>query len=155
MNLVSIRGLFFYGSTSTKIVAKKTLYIYKLLSVSKGRGCKEVITGEAKTWLISVAAQKPKVFGYSVETRTSKALTTHIRKYSIEVDYNRHATITESGVYRILDKAKIKPFRIQHYCERGDPDFDDKMHNILFLYKQLSFQFDENGKFLHFEDDEP
>ena len=34
-----------------------------LLSVAKGRGCKDEITGEARTWLISVACTKPKELG--------------------------------------------------------------------------------------------
>ena len=34
--------------------------LMELLSVSEGRGRKEEITGEAKTWLISIACMKPK-----------------------------------------------------------------------------------------------
>ncbi len=124
-----------------------------ILSVAKGRGCKEEITGEAKTWLISVACSKPKDYGYAAETWTTKALTNHIRKTAEAAGYKRLATISESGLYRILDKSNIKPFRIQYYCERRDPDFENKMHNVLLVYKQLSFQFDEEGKLLPFEED--
>jgi transposase len=126
-----------------------------ILSVAEGRGRKEEITGEAKTWLISIACTKPKDLGYAAETWTTSALTKHINTAAKEAGFDRLSTITESGVYKILDKANIKPFRIQYYCERRDPDFDDKMHNVLLVYKQLSFQFDENGKLLPFEDDEP
>ena len=122
-----------------------------LLNVSKGRGCKEEITGEAKTWLLSVACMKPKDLGYAAETWTTKALTAHIRKAAQEAGYERLTTISESGVYRILDKADIKPFRIRYYCERRDAEFNDKMHNVLLVYKQLSFQFDEDGNLLPFE----
>ena len=38
--------------------------ILDVLSVSEGRGRKEEITGEAKTWLISIACMKPKDLGY-------------------------------------------------------------------------------------------
>ena len=72
---------------------------------------------------------------------------------SISVSTRFNASM-ESGVYKILNKANIKPFRIQYYCERRDPDFDDKMHNVLLVYKQLTFQFDENGNFIPFEDGE-
>lgn len=126
-----------------------------LLSVSKGRGCKDEIVGEAKTWLISVACTKPKDFGYAAETWTTKALTAHIRKTAKDAGFERLATISESGVYQILDKSNIKPFRIQYYCERRDPDFEDKMHNVLLVYKQLSFQFDEDGNLLPFEGEDP
>lgn len=126
-----------------------------LLNVSKGRGCKDEIVGEARTWLISVACTRPKDFGYAVETWTTKALTAHIRKTAAEAGFERLTTISESGVYRILDKSNIKPFRIQYYCERRDPDFKDKMHNVLLVYKQLSIQFDEEGSLLPFESKKP
>lgn len=123
-----------------------------ILSVSEGRGRKEEITGEAKTWLISIACMKPKDLGYAAETWTTRSLTKHINKAAKEAGFDRLSTITESGVYRILDKANIKPFRIQYYCEKRDPDFDDKMHNVLLVYKQLSLQFDEDGRLLPFDD---
>ena len=127
--------------------------LMELLNVAGGRGRKEEITGEAKTWLLSIACMKPKDLGYAAETWTTSALTKHIRLSAKEAGYERLATITESGVYKILDKANIKPFRIQYYCERRDPDFDDKMHNVLLVYKQLSLQFDEAGELLPFGDD--
>lgn len=123
-----------------------------LLSVSKGRGRKEQITGEARTWLISIACMKPRDLGYAAEVWTTSSLTKHIRTHAREAGYERLCTITESGVYKILDKSNIKPFRIQYYCERRDPDFEQKMHNVLLVYKQLSLQFDQNGKLLPFED---
>lgn len=124
----------------------------ELLNVSDGRGRKDEITGEAKTWLISVACTQPKDLGYSAETWTAAALTKHINKVAAEAGYERLSTISESGVYRILDKADIKPFRIQYYCERKDPEFDSKMHNVLLVYKQLTLQFDEEGNLLPFDD---
>lgn len=128
--------------------------IEDLINVGKGRGRREEITGEAKTWLISVACTQPKDFGYAAETWTTKALTEHINKTAAEEGFDRLSTITESGVYRILDKCKIKPFRIQYYCERRDPDFGEKMHNVLLVYKQLEMQFDEGGSLLPFDGDE-
>ena len=128
--------------------------IEDLLSVSEGRGRKEEITGEARTWLISVACMKPKDLGYAAETWTTSSLTKHIRTHAKAAGHERLSTITESGVYKILDKSNIKPFRIQYYCERRDPDFEKKMHNVLLVYKQLSIQFDEDGQLLPFEDDQ-
>ena len=81
--------------------------IEDLLNVGKGRGRKEEITGEAKTWLISVACTQPKDYGYAAETWTIKALTEHINKTAVDAGFDRLATITESGVYRILDKCRI------------------------------------------------
>lgn len=125
-----------------------------LLNVSDGRGRKEEITGEAKTWLISIACMKPKDLGYAAETWTTSTLTKHINKVAKDAGYERLSTITEASVFRILDKANIKPFRIKYYCERRDPEFEDKMHNVLVVYKQLSMQFDADGNLLPFDDEE-
>ena len=125
-----------------------------LLNVSEGRGRKEEITGEAKTWLISIACMKPKDLGYSAETWTTNTLTKYINRAARDAGFERLSTITESSVSRILDKANIKPFRIQYYCERRDPEFEDKMHNVLVVYKQLSLQFDEDGNLLPFAEEE-
>lgn len=81
-------------------------------------------------------------------------MTKHINKIAKDAGFERLSTITESGIYKILNKAKIKLFRIQYYCERRVPDFDDKMHNVLLVYKQLSLQFDEAGQIIPFDDGE-
>jgi transposase len=125
--------------------------ISEILSVDEGRGRKEEISGEAKAWLISAACTQPRNLGYAAETWTTKALTKHINSTACEAGFDRLATITESGVYKILDKSDIKPFRIQYYCERRDPNFGSKIHNVLLVYKQLSLQFDENGQMIPFE----
>ena len=66
----------------------------------------------------------------------------------------RLSTISQSKVRTILEEAEIKPNKITYYCENRDPDFDQKMHNVLLVYKQLSLQFDENGQLLPFPEDE-
>lgn len=66
----------------------------------------------------------------------------------------RLSTIHKSTVHKILDDAEIKPFRIKYYCENLDADFDSKMHNVLLVYKQLSMQFDEDGHFIPWAEDE-
>ena len=127
--------------------------IYDVLNISAGRGRKEEITGEAKTWLISISCMKPKELGYSAETWTINSLTKHIHLVAEDAGYKRLSTITESSVHRILDKADIKPFRIQYYCERREPDFEEKMHNILLIYKKLSMQFDDEDRLFPFQDE--
>ncbi len=128
--------------------------IGNILSISEGRGRKQEIVGEAKTWLIGIACTKPKDLGLAAETWTVTALTKYINQHAIEAGYDRLSTISESGVYKILDKSKIKPFRIQYYSERRDPDFDAKMHNVLLVYKQLEFQFDKEGNFIPWDEND-
>lgn len=119
-----------------------------------GRGRNAEITDEEKAWIINIACQKPAAFGYAAETWTYAKLTSHINKTAEEAGYVRLSTIHKSTVHTILDEADIKPFRIKYYCENRDPQFDEKMHNVLIVYKQLSFQFDDEGNFIPWEEDE-
>ena len=120
---------------------------------SPGRGRNAEITDEEKAWIINIACQKPTDFGYSAETWTYAKLTSHINKTAEAAGFVRLSTIHKSTVNTILDEADIKPHKITYYCENRDSDFDSKMHNVLLVYKQLSFQFDENGNFIPFEED--
>lgn len=113
-----------------------------------GRGRNTEITDDEKAWIINIACQKPVDLGYAAETWTYAKLTSHINKNAEAAGYIRLSTIHKSTVHTILDEAEIKPFRIKYYCENRDPDFDSKMHNVLLVYKQLSMQFDEDGKFI-------
>ena len=56
-------------------------------------------------------------------------------------------------VQKILQRSDIKPFKIKYYCEKRDPDFESKMHDVFVVYKQVSMQFDENGKVIIPADD--
>lgn len=119
-----------------------------------GRGRNAEITDDEKAWIINIACQKPTDFGYAAETWTYAKLTSHINKSAEEAGYTRLSTIHKSTVHVILDEAEIKPFRIKYYCENRDPEFDDKMHNVLLVYKQLSMQFDEEGTLIPWYRDE-
>lgn len=119
-----------------------------------GRGRNPEITDDEKTWIINVACQRPGDFGYPAETWTYAKLTSHINETAESAGYTRLSTITKTSVKKILDAAEIKPFRIQYYCERRDPEFDQKMHDVLIVYKQLEMRFDENGNLLPFDDEE-
>lgn len=118
-----------------------------------GCGRNAEITDDEKAWIINIACQKPVDFGYSAEVWTRALLTKHINKFAEEAGHIRLSTISQSKVQTILEEADIKPNKITYYCVNRDPDFDQKMHNVLLVYKQLSMQFDENGKLLPFDDD--
>ena len=55
---------------------------------------------------------------------------------------------------KILKRSEIKPFKIKYYCEKRDPDFENKMHDVLVVYKQVSLQFGEEGRII-IPDDKP
>ena len=118
-----------------------------------GRGRNAEITDDEKAWIISIACQKPVDLGYSAEVWPRALLTKHINKFAEEAGHIRLSTVSQSKVRTILEEADIKPNKITYYCENRDPDFDQKMHNVLLVYKQLSLQFDENGQLLPLEED--
>ena len=120
-----------------------------------GRGSNAEITDDEKAWIINIACQKPIDLGYAAETWTRALLTKHINKVAESAGHTRLSTISQSKVRTILEEADIKPNKIKYYCENRDPDFDQKMHNVLLVYKQLSLQFDENGQLLPFGSEEP
>ena len=124
------------------------------LSDAPGRGRNPEITDDEKAWIINIACQKPVDFGYSAEVWTRALLTKHIHQFAEEAGHIRLSTISQSKVRTILEEADIKPNKITYYCENRDPDFDQKMHNVLLVYKQLSLQFDENGQLLPFPEDD-
>lgn len=119
-----------------------------------GRGRNAEITDDEKAWIINIACQRPSNLGYAAETWTYSLLTKHINKFAEEAGHVRLSTISQSKVRVILNEADIKPNKITYYCENRDPEFDQKMHNVLLVYKQLSMQFDEEGNLLPFNDNE-
>lgn len=106
------------------------------------------ITDDAKAWIISIACQKPCELGYAAELWTLATLHKHIQNHAEEAGYPRLKTVTKPWLQKYLKKMDIKPFKIKYYLERKDPDFENKMHDVLLVYKQVEMQFDENGNII-------
>ena len=116
-----------------------------VFSDKKGRGRKPEISDDAKAWIISTACEKPTESGYSSELWFPRLLRDHIRKNAVKKGYPRLQNVSTSTIRSILENANIKPHKIRYYCEKKDPDFDKKMHDVLVVYKQLELFFDEEG----------
>ena len=110
------------------------------------------ITDDAKAWIVSITCQKPCELGYAAELWTLSALHKHIQTYAEQAGYPRLKTVTKPWLQKYLKKMDIKPFKIKYYLERKDPDFENKMHEVLLVYKQVELQFDENGSIIIPED---
>lgn len=104
------------------------------------KGRPPVISDEEKAWVVSVACQKPKDIGYAQELWTIKKLAEHIRKTCEKAGYRGLTTIAKSKVWKILDSLDIKPHKIRYYLERRDEDFDQKMQDVLIVYKQVEVE---------------
>lgn len=109
------------------------------------KGRPSEITSDAIAWIIDVACQRPFDLGYSQELWTMKSLHKHIQEHAVEAGFPRLETVSKTRIQQILKEQEIKPFKIKYYCEKRDPDFETKMHDVLLVYKQVELQFDENG----------
>lgn len=131
-------------------VSRPTIYkwIEKALAMGIEEGLKDkyhrpkepVITEEAKAWVINLACQKPTDFGYAAEMWTRSALANHVRKHSQEAGHVCLQKAAKATVQRILDGHPIRPHKIAYYLERRDPEFEQKMADILCVYKEINLQ---------------
>jgi transposase len=101
------------------------------------------ITLEARTWVVSVACTKPKDLGYAAELWTRSALAKHVRTHAVEAGHPSLAQAAKATVQRILAEQPLHPERIKYYLERRDPQFDEKMKNVLLVYQAVSLQNEE------------
>lgn len=98
------------------------------------------ITDDAKSWVLSLACRKPVDFGYAHETWTYSLLIKHIRKHCKEHGHLCLALIGKGRLNNILSKSNIKPHKISYYLENRDPAFEEKMANVLCVYKEVELQ---------------
>ena len=119
--------------------------VERALSDDSRTGRPPEITDDAKAWVVSIACQKPCDLGYAAELWTLSKLHKHIQNHAVEAGYPRLKTATKSWLQKYLKSMDVKPFKIKYYLERKDPDFEEKMHEVLLVYKQVELQFDENG----------
>ena len=131
-------------------VSRPTIYkwIEKALAMGIDEGMKDkyhrprepVITEEAKAWVINLACKKPTDYGYAAEAWTRSALADHTRKYGPEAGHDCLKKAAKATVQRILDEHPIRPHKMAYYLERRDPEFEQKMVDILCVYKEVNLQ---------------
>lgn len=112
---------------------------------------REIDDGD-RAYVVDLACQRPADLGYAAELWTNALLTAHVRKVAEGDGHPRLATVATGTVHGILADAQLRPHKVSYYCERRDPDFGPKMHNVLLLYRQLSMRFDEDGNVIPWED---
>ena len=119
-----------------------------------GRGRKPEIFDDSKAWVINIACQKPTAFGLSAELWYPTSLTKYIHSVAVTEGHSRMATASPSSIRKILKEAQLNPHKITYYCEKRDPHFNQKMHDVLVIYKQLELRFDKEGMFIPFPEGE-
>lgn len=102
------------------------------------------ISDDEKAWVISIACRKATDFGYAQELWTVRKLQQHIHKSCTESGYSALCGIAFSTVNTILNEENIKPHKIRYYLEKRDPEFEEKMNDVLIVYKQMELQLETN-----------
>ncbi len=104
-----------------------------------------VITEEAKAWVINLAGKKPTDFGYAAEIWTRSALADHVKRYAPEAGHDCLKKAVKATIQRILDEHPIRPHKIAYYLERRDPEFEQKMADVLCVYQEINLQNEAAG----------
>src|SRR5215472_17118394 len=100
-------------------------------------GKEPMITLEAKTWLVSLACRKAKELGYPHELWTTRLLASHARGHGPAEGHACFARLAQGTVCKILDQEDVKPHKVRYYLERRDPDFAEKMAEVLCVYRKV------------------
>ena len=95
------------------------------------------ITLEAKAWLVSLACRKAKDLGYPHELWTTRLLASHAREQGPAEGHACLANLAQGTVCKILDQEEVKPHKVRYYLEQRDPDFAEKMAEVLCVYRQV------------------
>ncbi|MEA2096911.1 MAG: IS630 family transposase [Candidatus Cloacimonadota bacterium] len=100
-------------------------------------GRKPKVTDDAKAWVVSVACNPPQNYGYAAEIWTYSALVKHIASHCVQEGYDCLSNIGKSALHGILTANRIKPHKVRYYLEKRDPQFEEKMANVLCVYKNV------------------
>jgi len=96
------------------------------------------ITAEAKAWLVSLACDKAKDHGYPHELWTTRLLARHAREHCVAAGHGCLSRLNQGTLCKILAKQEIKAHKVRYYLERRDPDFAEKMAEVLCVYREVA-----------------
>ena len=100
-------------------------------------GKEPTITPEAKAWLVSLACDKAKEHGYPHELWTTRLLARHARERGPAAGHECLAHLVQGTVCKILGQEDIKPHKVRYYLERRDAEFEQKMAQVLCVYREV------------------
>ena len=101
-------------------------------------GREPTITAEAKAWLVDLACRKAKELGYPHELWTTRLLARHAREHGPAAGHDCLASLVQGTVCKILNSHEVKPHKVRYYLERRDAAFEDKMAEVLCVYREVA-----------------
>ncbi len=99
-----------------------------------------VISQGDKAWVVHLACTKPKDLGYAAELWTRSALAMHVRRQAGAFGHPSLARAAKATVQRILDEQHLQPHKVKYYLERRDPEFEQKIREVLLIYQEVMMQ---------------
>ena len=115
----------------------QTFGVKAALKDSPRPGREPTITNEAKMFVLDLACRKAKDLGYPHEVWTTRLLAEHVRERAPAVGYACLAHLAQGTLCKILAAQEVKPHKVRGYLERRDPDFDEKMAEVLSVYREV------------------
>ena len=100
-------------------------------------GKEPTITAEAKAWVVDLACRKAKELGYPHELWTTRLLARHAREHGPAEGHACLAKLAQGTLCKILNEQEIKPHKVRYYLERRDPEFKQKMAQVLCVYREV------------------
>jgi transposase len=100
-------------------------------------GREPTISAEAKTWVVNLACRKAKELGYPHEMWTTRLLARHAREHGPVEGHACLARLAQGTLVSILNEQEIKPHKVRYYLERRDPEFKQKMAEVLCVYGEV------------------
>src|SRR6202047_238185 len=100
-------------------------------------GKEPTITPEAKAWLVSLACEKAKEHGYPHELWTTRLLARHAADTPPAAGPKFSANRGQGTVCKILAQGEVKPHKVRYYLERRDAEFEQKMAEVLCIYREV------------------
>ena len=108
-------------------------------------GREPTITDEARAWVVSLACQKPKDMGYPHELWTTRLMARHIRESAEAAGHHCLTRLAQGTVCKILDRHAVQPHKVRYYLERRDEAFEQKMAEVLCVYREVAVLRESEG----------
>jgi transposase len=113
------------------------LGIMAALDDSPRPGREPVITNEARSFIVDLACRKAKDLGYPHELWTTRLLARHVREHGPAAGHACLANLAQGTLCKILARQEVKPHKMRYYLERRDPEFAEKMAEVLCVYREV------------------
>ena len=86
---------------------------------------------------MSLACRKAKELGYPHELWTTRLLARHVREHGPAEGHSCLDKLAQGTVCKILNQEEVKPHKVRYYLERRDPEFQEKMAEVLCVYREV------------------